>query len=274
MLLVAQITDIHLFDDPDAALWGIKTEDSFRAVLVEIANLDPQPDLLILTGDLTQNGDESAYVRLRDALLPLQIDTYCLAGNHDDLDLLPSILSDRHIFAANSTNPNTAKRSIERGGWKFLFLNSVLVGEVDGFLSEQSLMWLEQELQADLETPTLIAFHHPALPVGCEWMDRIALRNQSEFWQVCDRFPQIQVVINGHAHQEFDLLHQTAHNQIHYCVTPSTCIQLMPNTPRFTIDPRSPGYRLLSLFPDSRVETTVHRLAESGFQPDLTVTGY
>ncbi|CAN1209992.1 3',5'-cyclic-AMP phosphodiesterase [Tumidithrix helvetica PCC 7403] len=272
MLLVAQLTDIHLFADRDAALWGIKTEDSFQSVLVEVANLNPQPDLLILTGDLTQDGDKAAYLRLRDALQSLNIDTYCLAGNHDDLDLMPSILQGDRIFAANSsTNPNSR---IQRGNWQFLFLNSVLIGEVDGLLSDQSLAWLEEQLQSHAEMPTLIAFHHPALPVGCDWMDSIALRNQQEFWQVCDRFPQIQVAINGHAHQAFDLLHKTAHNQIRYYVTPSTCIQFKPNTPKFQIDPRSPGFRLLSLFPDGNVETTVHRLAKSRFQPDLTVKGY
>jgi 3',5'-cyclic-AMP phosphodiesterase len=273
MLSIVQITDIHLLADLEATLWGIKTEDSFRAVLAEVANLDLQPDLLILTGDLTQDGDRAAYERLRDTLMPLAIDTYCLAGNHDDLVLLPDILKGDHLFAANAADLNLATRRIERGNWQFLFLNSVIVGEVDGWLSDENLTWLERQLQTYPDQPALIAFHHPALPIGCAWMDCIALRNQQEFWQICDRFPQVQVVINGHAHQEFDLLYETARNQIHYFVTPSTCIQFKPNTPKFQIDLRSPGFRLLSLFPDGKVETKVYRSADLRFQPELTVVG-
>ena len=55
-ITIAQITDNHLFDDPSLTLRGINTNASFQAVLAAIADLAPQPDLLLATGDLTQDG--------------------------------------------------------------------------------------------------------------------------------------------------------------------------------------------------------------------------
>lgn len=264
-LLVAQITDIHLFDDPQQSLLGITTEESYQAILREIGILDPQPDVLLLTGDLTQDGGKAAYLRLRNSLAPLQLPTYWLPGNHDDIALMQSDLVGGAIF--------TDKR-VEMGGWQLLMLNSAIPMKVYGRLSSDCLIWLDRQLALYPDLPTLIAFHHPALPIGSSWMDDIALHNQDEFWQVCDRYTNVKVVVSGHAHQEFDTTRHNGKSQVRYLVTPSTCIQFEPNNNAFQIDSQAPGYRLLRLYANGKVETEVHRLVGSKFHPDLAAVGY
>ncbi|MGA1383685.1 MAG: 3',5'-cyclic-AMP phosphodiesterase, partial [Steroidobacteraceae bacterium] len=39
--------------------------------------------------------------------------------------------------------------------------------------------------------------------------------------------------------------------------TPSTCVQFRPRVADFEIDERPPGYRVLTLHADGRIETTV-----------------
>lgn len=80
---VVQISDLHLFAKPHHRLLGVDTEASFLQVQKAIAALDPLPDLLLLTGDLSQDGSAASYARLRAHLQTLPIDTYWLAGNHD-----------------------------------------------------------------------------------------------------------------------------------------------------------------------------------------------
>lgn len=53
-LLVAQITDLHLFAAIDCQLLDLPTNDCLQAVLEQLAKQQPKPDILLLTGDLSQ----------------------------------------------------------------------------------------------------------------------------------------------------------------------------------------------------------------------------
>jgi Icc protein len=160
------------------------------------------------------------------------------------------------------------------GKWRLLLLSSVVAGAVYGHLDSSELERLESMLQAEPDYPTLIAFHHPAIPINSQWMDQISLDNQEEFWAICDRYPQVQVVLNGHAHQDFQQIHETPHNSVICLVTPSTCIQFAPQNHKFQIDSQPPGFRHLRLYDDGSIETEVYRLKVGSFSPDLAAIGY
>ncbi len=262
---IAQLTDIHLFEDIEHSLLGVQTEASFQEVLVDVKRTLPKIDLLLVTGDLTQDGSAASYNRLRRSLDQFGIPAYCLAGNHDDLPLMQSHLPSKYVHLS---------RSLDVGEWRILLLSSVVVGAVHGYLAAAELAWLEETLKAYPDLPTLIAFHHPAVTLGSQWIDGICLENQDQFWQICDRYPQVKVVLNGHAHQDFDQIHQTPHNSVRCLVTPSTCIQFQPQNPKFQIDSQPPGFRHLRLYPNGTIETEVHRLKVGSFHPDLTAIGY
>jgi 3',5'-cyclic-AMP phosphodiesterase len=262
---IAQLTDIHLFEDIKQSLVGIQTEASFQEVLINIKRTLPQIDLLLLTGDLTQDGSATSYDRLRRSLDKFGIHSYCLAGNHDDLPLMQAHLPSEYVHLS---------RSLDVGKWRILLLSSVVVGAVHGYLAASELLWLEDTLAAHPDRPTLIAFHHPAVPLGSKWIDGICLENQDQFWEICDRHPQIEVVLNGHAHQDFDQIYETPHNSVRCLVTPSTCIQFEPQNQKFQIDSQPPGFRHLRLYPNGVMETEVHRLKVGSFHPDLAAIGY
>jgi 3',5'-cyclic-AMP phosphodiesterase len=262
---IAQLTDIHLFEDIESSLVGIQTEASFQEVLADIKRTLPQTDLLLLTGDLTQDGSAASYNRLRKSLDKFGIHSYCLAGNHDDLTLMQDYLPSEYVHLS---------RSLDVGKWRILLLSSVVVGAVHGYLAESELDWLKDNLNSYPDRPTLISFHHPALPLGSQWIDGICLENQDRFWEICDRHPQIEVVLNGHAHQEFDQIYETPHNSVRCLVTPSTCIQFQPQNHKFQIDNQPPGFRHLRLYPNGVMETEVHRLKVGSFHPDLAAIGY
>ncbi|WP_055076000.1 3',5'-cyclic-AMP phosphodiesterase [Pseudanabaena sp. 'Roaring Creek'] len=262
---IAQLTDIHLFGDIESSLLGIQTEASFQEVLTAIKRNLPQIDLLLLTGDLTQDGSAASYDRLRRSLDRFGIHAYCLPGNHDDGILMKRQLPSDYVHLS---------RSLDVGKWRILLLSSVVVGAVHGYLADSELEWLEDNLKAYPERPTLIAFHHPAITLGSRWIDGICLENQDQFWEICDRYPQIEVVINGHAHQEFDEIYETPHNSVRCLVTPSTCIQFEPKNHKFQIDSQPPGFRHLRLYPNGAMETEVYRLKVGSFSPDLAAIGY
>ena len=262
---IAQLTDIHLFAGIEESLVGIETEASFQETLATVKKTLQQIDFLLLTGDLTQDGSVESYDRLRRSLDRFGIHAYCLAGNHDDLPIMKANLSSEYVHLS---------RAVDIGKWRILLLSSVVVGAVHGYLATSELTWLKETLNAYPDRPTLIAFHHPAVSLGSYWIDSICLENQDKFWAICDRHPQVQVVVNGHAHQEFDQIHETPHNSVRCLVTPSTCVQFQPQNQKFQIDNQPPGFRHLRLYPNGEMETEVHRLKVGSFHPDLAAVGY
>ncbi|NJL39587.1 MAG: 3',5'-cyclic-AMP phosphodiesterase [Leptolyngbyaceae cyanobacterium SM1_4_3] len=259
-LLVAQLTDTHLFADESQELLGLATAKSLSVVLDYLQKLQPQPDLLLLTGDLSQDETAESYHRLHHAVLPLKIPAYWLPGNHDALSVMEQVLC---------TAPISAEKAFQQGGWNFVLLNSATPGRVDGQLSPQSLNWLEQQLQANSQSPTLLALHHPPFPIGSDWMDGINLQNSAALFAVTDRYPQVKLVLFGHIHQEFD----SWRRNVRYLGTPSTCVQFKPKSTNFALDQLKPGFRLLYLYPDGSYNTQVERVG-CVHQLDCAATGY
>ncbi|NJL20820.1 MAG: 3',5'-cyclic-AMP phosphodiesterase [Leptolyngbyaceae cyanobacterium SM1_3_5] len=260
-LVVAQLSDTHLFADRNQTLLGLSTARSLESVLQQIKQLQRQPDLLLLTGDLSQDETSASYERLRSLIAPLGLPTYWLAGNHDQLALVQPI-PDLAIA------PFSADKQFVQGGWNFLLLNSAALNCVHGELSDATLIWLETQLEANSQ-PTLIALHHPPLPIASDWMDNISLKNADTLLAVIDRHPQVKVVLFGHIHQEFDQQRQN----VRYLGTPSTCVQFKPQSREFTVDELKPGFRLLSLYSDGSIATQIQRIHDCP-PLDLAATGY
>lgn len=247
-LLVAQISDLHLFADERQDLLGWNTWASWEAILEHLEMAQALPDLILLTGDLSQDETEGAYRRLAHRLTPLGIPTYWLPGNHDHVPTMQRTLN---------TPPIYADKVIERGGWKFLLLSTNVPGQVYGALSGDSLKWLDSSLtQTPVHQPVVIALHHPPFLVGSPWLDKSGLQNTSALLDILDRHPQVRLVLFGHIHQEFE--HQR--RGVSYLSTPSTCIQFMPQSTNFALDDARPGFRMIQLYPDGRFETLIHRV--------------
>jgi Icc protein len=246
-LIVAQITDTHLFAGVDQQLLGLPTNDSFRAVLDQLSQLQPRPDILLLTGDLSHDESSQSYERLQSLLTPLEIPTYWLPGNHDSLPVMQQVLGQA---------PVSPEKSFQAGGWHFLLLSTWVPGCVHGQLSPESLEWLDLQLQLIGHQPTLIGLHHPPCLVHSEWLDKIALQNSAEFFAVIDRYPQVKLIVFGHIHQTFDCDRQG----VGYLGSPATCVQFAPASVKFSLDQAQPGFRLLTLFPDGTYETKIERV--------------
>ncbi len=201
---------------------------------------------MLLTGDLSQDETSQSYDRVHNFLAPLNIPAYWIPGNHDNLQVMEQVLKE---------SPIDATKSFHAGGWNFLLLSSLIPGCVYGEISGQSLEWLELQLQ-NPNFPTLVAIHHPPCSINSDWMDDINLRNYEEFLAVCDRYPQIKLVIFGHIHQEFAMVR----HGVDYLGCPSTCVQFQPQSKEFAIDKQAkPGFRLINLFADGTYNTEIVR---------------
>lgn len=259
-LSIAQVTDLHLFADEHQQLLGLRTAKSFQAVIERLLCLQHQLDLLLLTGDLSQDGKFESYQRLQHLLTPLSIPTYWLAGNHDHLPTMQQVLNQM---------PISAQKAFVCGGWHFVLMNSAVPGFAHGQLSAATLDWLEEILARKNNTPTLVALHHPPFRVNSDWLDSSTLANPEQLFAVLDRHKQVKLVLFGHIHQEF----YYQRNGVDYLGSPSTSIQFEPRSASFALNPEPPGFRLLKLYPDGSWKTKIERV-ECSCLLNLAATGY
>ena len=93
-MILAQISDLHV-DLPGKKLAGrVDTAACLARAVAQIERLRPQPDVLLITGDLVNQARAEEYVHLRELLSPIRIPTFVIPGNHDDRDNLRAAFAD------------------------------------------------------------------------------------------------------------------------------------------------------------------------------------
>ena len=255
-----QITDTHLFNDPETTFLGVNTRDSFTAVMQEIAASQLQPDCYLLTGDFIQDDNDDTYDVLKDYFSQQDIPTYWIPGNHDTDALLAGRFSGGAI---------TDSKLIEDERWQVVLLNSRKPGAVEGYLEDSELSYLEGVLAAATKH-TLVCLHHNPVLIDCGWLDPLGLENSKEFWDVIDRWPQVVGVLWGHIHQNFE----EYRGHVKLMATPSTSIQFLPKSKDFALDPISPGCRYLVLEDNGLIDTRVIRADDFVYHFDPNAKGY
>ncbi|HHH44389.1 MAG TPA: phosphodiesterase, partial [Gammaproteobacteria bacterium] len=82
-LRVVQVTDTHLYADPDGCLLGLNTRYCLAQV-IDLVRSERSPDLLVVSGDLTHDGSPQAYRHVQEAFRRIGAPVWCLPGNHDE----------------------------------------------------------------------------------------------------------------------------------------------------------------------------------------------
>ncbi|MEM1395337.1 MAG: 3',5'-cyclic-AMP phosphodiesterase [Cyanobacteria bacterium P01_D01_bin.50] len=246
-ITIAQITDMHLFASEQQQLLGMPTAESFNAVIERLKKLREELDLLLLTGDLSGDSTSQSYSNLQNLLNPLFLPSYWLPGNHDDSFIMNEVLNLGLV---------SRRKCFERGGWNFILLDSSVTTKVHGYLRAETLEWLDLQLSMSVDKPTAIALHHPPFKINSRWLDNSSLQNSEEFFAVLDKYSQVKLVLFGHIHQEF----YAQRLGVDYLGTPSTCVQFQPKSKKFALDQKSPGFRLMKLYPNGAWESSVERV--------------
>ena len=259
-VLLVQLSDSHLFAEAAGRLLGLDTQDSLQRVIERVLQEQPQIDLMVASGDLSQDGSEASYQRFRQMTAAIPAPARWFPGNHDEVPAM----------RAASQNGDFLEPVIDLGNWRITFLDSSISGAVPGFLADDQLALLERALSEAPQRHHLVCLHHHPVSIGCRWMEPIGLRNPDALFAVLERFSQVRAVLWGHIHQELD----QQRGDIRLLASPSTCVQFAPGSEEFQVDTSAPGYRWLRLFDDGRLDTGVSRVTGIKFEVDYSVKGY
>jgi Icc protein len=198
-MLICQLTDLHVRPRGLAANrvseTNMLTERAFRVV----SEFDPQPDVVLITGDLTECGLELEYVNLAAMLgKALLMPVYVIPGNHDRRDNFRKCLG--HLPGV-TCDPQFVQYAVEDQPVRIVMLDTLVPGANHGELSEAQLEWLDRTLAAHPAKPTVVAMHHPPFATGLPHMDKIALHNPDAFRLVIARHRQVERIVCGHHHR-------------------------------------------------------------------------
>ncbi|KAA0949140.1 3',5'-cyclic-AMP phosphodiesterase [Pseudomonas sp. ANT_H14] len=258
--LLVQLSDSHLFAETDSTLLGMNSRDSLQRVIDLVRAQQPQIDLLLATGDLSQDGTLESYQQFRDMTRQVSAPARWIPGNHDE----------PHIMLQATVNSALLEPVVDVGNWRVTLLDSAVPGSVPGYLQDRQLQLLARSLSEAPSRHHLVCLHHHPVSIGCAWMEPIGLRNPEALFAVLDRFPQVKALLWGHVHQEID----RERNGVRLLASPSTCIQFAPGSEDFKVSEEAPGYRWLRLHADGRLETGVERVEGFEFQVDYGSNGY
>ncbi|WP_089527858.1 3',5'-cyclic-AMP phosphodiesterase [Pantoea ananatis] len=259
---ILQVTDTHLFAGKHESLLGVNTWSSYDAVLDAIIAQQRDYDLIVASGDLSQDHSVEAYQHFVEGISRLPKPCVWLPGNHDFQPAMVDTLARAGI--------NAHKHVLVGEHWQVVLLDSQVFGVPHGMLSDYQLDWLDNALARFPLRHTLVLLHHHPLASGCTWLDQHSLRNPHQLDAVLQRYPLAKTLVCGHIHQEMDV----AWHGRRVLATPSTCVQFKPHCTSFTIDTLAPGWRWFTLHNDGQLDTEVNRLTTQAFCPDLDAEGY
>jgi Icc protein len=216
-VLLAQLSDLHVSDEWE----GVDPTIRVERVVETIRSLPDSVDGVIVTGDLTDDGSEKSYRRVRRLLEPFGVPVHVLPGNHDDRASL------REAFGLPGAGDEPINYSAEIGELRIVAFDSIVPDRDPGAYSEEQLRWLDEELGRASESPTLLALHHPPLATGLPEWDAINLTpaDREALAGIVEKHPQVCAIVGGH-------LHRTAAGALAGCPVfsaPSACLQALPH---------------------------------------------
>jgi hypothetical protein len=194
MATFAIVADPHYDVDGSNTANGNMYEDGPRllSTLVSELNNDLTIDFVITLGDLT-NGAEEDYSGFVTTMNDLNIPWYPVLGNWDkDEDNWATFYND-HMGRTDTYY------SLDYGGYHLVVLDSAVPGQIGGDFDEDQMKWLESDLDAYPDSPTLIFMHHMA--DRTDEIFGIESQAQVRLGGILSTRSQVLTIHSGHIHQ-------------------------------------------------------------------------
>jgi 3',5'-cyclic AMP phosphodiesterase CpdA len=196
-MLIAQISDLHVRPDGETYAGRVDANAMAATAVRHLNDLDPRPDLVIVTGDLVDNGSDEEYAAARTILDGIAIPYVVIPGNHD------ARAPFRRTFADHAYLPADGPLNyvLDAHPLRILALDTTVAGKHYGELEAASLAWLARQLDADAVTPTLILMHHHPFASGIQSLDSYRLMNAAAAEEIIAAHDNIERVLCGHVHR-------------------------------------------------------------------------
>lgn len=250
VLRFVQMSDLHLEPNQEHQVAHFVPYQNFQKVIAAIADLQPQPDFIIVSGDLAHDKKPPVYDQVAESLKSLGLPLYWLPGNHDDPEIMQVMAEANQVFMPNH---------FQFKGIQFFLLDSVAKNRIDNYgeFSEEELSTFNEALRQNPQMPAVVLLHHHPLPTGFAWMDSSILRDSEKFLAIIKQNPQVKAVLFGHIHH----ILEKELGETQFMSAPSTAYQFKKEE-HFAWSDAGPGFRYLEINAQGEINTQVHFVAQ------------
>jgi 3',5'-cyclic AMP phosphodiesterase CpdA len=195
--VVAHLSDPHLLAGGARQYGVIDTEAGLELALARLGRLDHPPQALVFTGDLADLAEPAAYARLREIVEPaasaMGAEVVWVMGNHDERAAYSAAL-----FGEETDAPQDRVHDVD--GLRVVALDTSVPGYHHGELTDEQLAWLTDVLATPAPHGTLLALHHPPIPVPMmPAAEIIELADQHRLAEVLTG-TDVRGILGGHFH--------------------------------------------------------------------------
>lgn len=207
-LRILHLSDTHFAGDGGRHYGVVDTSEHLRRALAHVGHLTF--DLVVVSGDVSEDGDEASYQRVHDAVAPWAHARGARAifamGNHDLRGAFRTVLGggqpdagEREIDGIDLERPVASVT--ERDGWRVVVLDSSVPGSGYGALDPAQKQFLREILVTPAPRGTLVVMHHPPVLAQTELMQALAFdeADGQDFIDIV-RGTDVRVVLSGHYH--------------------------------------------------------------------------
>jgi 3',5'-cyclic AMP phosphodiesterase CpdA len=196
-MLIAQLSDLHITSLKTKTCGVAPMAQNLSQTIAHINSFVPKPDVVIVTGDITDSGSKYETVCAFEILEQLTIPYYVSPGNHDDRNNLRSVFRNRII---HPTQDDAINYVIEDYSVRLIVVDTSRPGFAGGEVNINTCEWLDLKLSQELNKPTLLFMHHPPAKLGVIETDIDGFLYAEKLKTIIVKYPNIKSIACGHTH--------------------------------------------------------------------------
>lgn len=207
---VLHLSDTHVSrTGPDED--GVDGVAALRGLLHDLRRV-PQLDLVVVSGDIADDGSEEGCAAVRDLVGEFAaergIPHIYSTGNHDRRDGFTAALGCGHLGPDGSPIGRSAELDdviaavSEVNGLRVITLDSLVPGSTHGELGRNQLNWLATELATPAPCGSLVVLHHPPVSLDAVGFMRSVVLQQPEELGHALAGTDVHAVLCGHLHHQ------------------------------------------------------------------------
>ena len=195
--VVAHLSDPHLIGGGGLHYGVIDNDANLRRTLDRLAAVNPAPQAIVFTGDLADRAEPDVYDTLRSIVEPfaagIGATVVWTMGNHDERAAYA-----KSLFDEDGDGPQDRVHEVE--GLRIVALDTSVPGYHHGDLTDEQLAWLSDVLATPAPHGTLLAMHHPPIPVPMMPAAEIIELAEQQRLAEAIRGTDVRGILGGHFH--------------------------------------------------------------------------
>ena len=179
---IVQLSDIHVGSQ--------FREDVFETVIKEVNSL--QPDSVIITGDLTNEGLKEQYEKCKALISKINVDNIiAISGNHDYRST--GYLHFKKYFPFQTINELSDDVIL-------VTLGTARPDRDDGEVGYRQTLWLERTMKKFQDKTTILAMHHHLIGIPDTGADKLTIIDAGDVLRAT-LDSDVDLVLCGHKHR-------------------------------------------------------------------------